>query len=154
MTMLALDLGSKTGYAVVNGDSFVSGHVDFAPNKLRQFEGGGMRYLRFRRWLNELHAQTPITEIVYEEVRRHKAVAAAHAYGAFQSTLSSWCEDNGVPYSSVPVGDIKGFATGSRVAKKELMLAIAFSRWGVDTKSDDEADAVALLHYKLTDIFN
>jgi len=149
-TILALDLGTTTGWACRPMDgSIVHGWASFKPGR---YEGGGMRYLRFRRWLEDLHRQSPIEEIVYEEVRRHKAVAAAHAYGGFQSTLSSWCEDNDVPYSSVPVGDIKSFATGSRVAKKELMVAIAFSRWGVDTKSDDEADAVALLHYKLSDI--
>ncbi|TXH18818.1 MAG: hypothetical protein E6R03_01535 [Hyphomicrobiaceae bacterium] len=154
MSLLALDLGRFLGYARIIGGQVISGHVDFAPQKQRQFEGGGMRYLRFRQWLNKMHAMHAVDEVIYEEVRRHKATAAAHAYGAYQSTLSSWCEEQGVPYSSVLPQAIKLFATGKAHAGKDLMIAAAYTQFGVDTNNDNEADAVALLYYRLNDIFN
>ncbi|MGH6922081.1 MAG: hypothetical protein ACREJ0_30805, partial [Geminicoccaceae bacterium] len=50
--ILALDLGQKTGWAVRNCDgAFASGTVEFKPGR---FEGGGMIYLRFRAWLQEV----------------------------------------------------------------------------------------------------
>lgn len=79
-TILALDLGTTTGWALRNRDgSVVSGSENFRP---RRFEGGGMRYLRFGRWLDELKAGG-IDEVHFEEVRRHAGVDAAHAYGGF-----------------------------------------------------------------------
>ncbi len=54
MRVIGLDLGTKTGYAYTN-DSKVrashSGVADFSP---RRHEGGGMRFLRFRRFLCDL----------------------------------------------------------------------------------------------------
>ena len=48
-TILALDLGTKTGWAVQPAKGPVqSGTQTFRPNR---FEGGGMRYLRFTDWL-------------------------------------------------------------------------------------------------------
>ena len=49
--LLSLDLGTSTGWAIRNEyGRIVSGTASFKP---RRFEGGGMRYLRFERWLNE-----------------------------------------------------------------------------------------------------
>ena len=48
-TILALDLGTQTGWALASRDgSITSGSQSFKPQR---FEGGGMRYLRFKRWL-------------------------------------------------------------------------------------------------------
>jgi hypothetical protein len=55
-TILALDLGTSTGWALQTPDGrTISGVESFKPGR---FEGGGMRYLRFRRWLTELKATT------------------------------------------------------------------------------------------------
>lgn len=52
--ILALDLGTATGRALRTCDgSIISGSLSLRPGR---FEGGGMRYLRFRRWLNEIQA--------------------------------------------------------------------------------------------------
>src|SRR3546814_12743080 len=100
--LLALDLGTKTGFGVGTPGCVVTGRWDFSP---RRFEGGGMRYLRFRRQLDEIHAVTPIVEVAFEEVRRHLGVDAAPAYGGFMAQLTARGEEHGVPYSGVPVGD-------------------------------------------------
>src|SRR3546814_5482602 len=87
-----------------------------------------MRYLRFRRQLDEIHAVTPIDEVAFEEVRRHLGVDAAHAYGGFMAQLTAWCEEHGVPYSGVPVGEIKKFATSKGNASKGEMIAATQER--------------------------
>ena len=55
-TILALDLGTTTGWALRGSDGHItSGSESFRPQR---FEGGGMRFLRFKRWLTELKAIT------------------------------------------------------------------------------------------------
>ena len=140
--ILALDLGTVTGWAARTDGRVVSGVVDFRP---RRFEGGGMRYLRFRRWLNETKATAgDIEEIVFEEVRGHRGVDAAHAYGGFLATLTAWAEHHEVPYRGVPVGTIKRYATGKGNAPKTAVLAAMQAR-GFDPADDNEADAIAIL---------
>jgi hypothetical protein len=147
MSTLALDLGTVTGWALSSRGHVNSGTESFRPGR---FEGGGMRYLRFRRWLTELKATTEGLQAVYfEEVRRHAGVDAAHAYGGFLATLTAWCEHHGIPYSGVPVATIKRHATGKGNADKAAMLA-AVRRLGHDPTDDNEADALALLGYALS----
>jgi len=111
-TILAIDLGTTTGWAIRNEFGITSGSVSF---KQDRFQGGGMRYLHFQQWLNQL----PQVDIVYfEEVRRHLGVDAAHAYGGFLSHLTSWCERLQIPYQGIPVGTIKKFITGKGNASK------------------------------------
>lgn len=144
--VLALDLGSTLGWALTISGQAMSGTESF---KLGRFEGGGMRYLRFVRWLDDLMRFTgPISTVYFEEVRRHKGVDAAHAYGGFMAQLTAWCERHAVPYQGVPVGTIKKFATGKGNANKEAMIDAA-KRWGHAPTDDNEADALALLHWSM-----
>ena len=47
--ILALDLGTSTGWAIRGHDGLItSGTVSLRPGR---FDGGGMRYLRFTNWL-------------------------------------------------------------------------------------------------------
>ena len=73
--ILALDLGQKTGWAVRNRDGAIaSGVHEFRPGR---FEGGGMIWLRFRAWLQEIdQAAGKVGVVVFEEVRRHAGTAA------------------------------------------------------------------------------
>jgi Holliday junction resolvasome RuvABC endonuclease subunit len=144
---LALDLGTSTGWALNADGRIVSGTESFKPGR---FEGGGMRYLRFKRWLTELKATTEGLEAIYfEEVRAHAGVDAAHAYGGFLATLTAWCEHHEIPYQGVPVGTIKKRATGKGNASKEEMIA-AMRALGHAPADDNEADALALLAWTST----
>lgn len=147
--LLALDLGTTTGWALcTDGGSVISGTQSFKPGR---FEGGGMRYLRFKRWLTELKATTDRLGAVYfEEVRRHAGVDAAHAYGGFLATLTAWCEHHTIPYSGVPVGTIKKHATGKGNASKDEMIAAARAL-GHAPGDDNEADALALLTWAMVE---
>ena len=143
MTILTLDLGTTTGWAVVTRDcAITSGTASFKPHR---FEGGGMRFLRFKRWLTEVKASADGLDAVYfEEVRRHAGVDAAHAYGGFMAHLTAWCEHHRIPYQGVPVGTIKKHATGKGNADKQAMVAAVRAR-GFAPNDHNEADAIALL---------
>ena len=146
-TLLALDLGTTTGWALHSLDGLItSGTVSFRPGR---FDGGGMRYLRFTNWLAELDRLSgPIASIWFEEVRRHAATDAAHVYGGLMATLTAWAELRGVPYEGVPVGTIKRHATGKGNADKAAMIAAARAR-GFSPADDNEADAIAILFWAI-----
>ncbi len=158
-SILSLDLGTTTGWALRSRNgSIVSGSQSFKPQR---FEGGGMRYLRFVRWLSEVAVSdeteegqvkrvndTLLDQIVFEEVRRHAGVDAAHAYGGFMSHLTSFAERHAIPYEGVPVGTIKKHATGKGNANK-LMMITAMQALGHNPVDDNEADALALLRWAI-----
>ena len=146
-TILTLDLGTTTGWALrhQNGQT-AHGFVSF---KSQRFEGGGMRFLRFKHWLAEIKTMTgEINAVYFEEVRRHVGVDAAHVYGGLMATLTSWCEHHRIPYQGVPVGTIKKHATGKGNAGKAEVIA-AMRALGHPVTDDNEADALAILHWAL-----
>ena len=84
----------------------------------------------------------------FDEVRRHIGTTAAHVYGGFLAHLTAWCEHERVPYRGVPVGTIKLHATGKGNAGKEAVIA-AMKAKGHQPADDNEADALAILHWAL-----
>jgi hypothetical protein len=146
-SILALDLGSTTGWAIRNSRCrILHGTAEFRPSR---FEGGGMRYLRFGKWLDQtLDVTGGIDADYFEEVRRHIGTDAAHTYGGFLAALTSWCEAKAIAYQGVPVGTIKRFATGKGNADKQAMIAAVRER-GFEPADDNEADAIAILLWAL-----
>ncbi|BCL41028.1 hypothetical protein OIPHN260_05300 [Enterobacter roggenkampii] len=108
-----------------------------------------MRFLRFKRWLGELKTiAQDIHAVYFEEVRRHAGVDAAHVYGGLMATLTTWCEHQNIAYLGVPVGTIKKHATGKGNAGKAEVIA-AMRALGHPVTDDNEADALALLHWAI-----
>ena len=144
---LALDLATTTGWATSKaGASIVSG---FESYKSRRFEGGGMRFLNFRRWLDRMLEELQFIDwIAFEEVRGHKGTDAAHIYGGLLAILGSWCEEHGIPYQGVPVGEIKKHATGKGNSGKDLMIK-AMQAKGHNPADDNEADALAIMYWMI-----
>ena len=144
--ILALDLGTQTGWSLLHHDGIItSGTLSF---KNDRYQGGGMRYLRFCRWLDDMKdlAAEPLAEVYFEEVRRHLGVDAAHVYGGFLATLTAWCEKESIPYQGISVGTIKQHATGKGNASKQNVRE-AIQAKGYKPQDDNEADALALLEW-------
>jgi len=141
--ILAVDLGTMTGYAVRTPDgSITSGTVSFRPSR---YDGGGMRYLRFRGWLKELATDVGgLSAIYFEEIRRHLSTDAAHVHGGLLAVLTAWAEQREIPYQGVPVGTIKRHVTGKGNADKAAVIAAVRAR-GFNPADDNEADALAIL---------
>lgn len=146
-TLLAVDLGTTTGWALKRiGRPIVSGTMTF---KAGRFEGGGMPFLRFRRWLAEIETAEGPLAVYFEEVRAHAGTIAAHVYGGFLAELTAWCEEHRHPYEGVPVATIKRFATGKGNADKQAVIEAVRAR-GFTPADHNEADAIAILLWAIT----
>ncbi|MGL5113604.1 MAG: crossover junction endodeoxyribonuclease RuvC [Flavobacterium sp.] len=146
--ILALDLGTQTGFALSFSEDeeaikVVGGSISFKPAK---YDGAGMRYLKFAKWLDQVILEHPIKAVYYEAVRKHIGVDAAHVYGGLMATLCTWCEKHKIPYGGVPVGTIKKHATGKGNASKDEVI-LAMSKAGHNPVDDNHADALALLGF-------
>lgn len=142
--ILALDLGTTMGWAMHQDGKISSGSVSFKPSHL---DSANSRYSRFQRWLEGNHCAT-FDDVVYEAVRRHNGTIVAQTYGGFMATLQMWCDAYGLPYEGIPVGTIKKFATGKGNATK-LRMVSAMEERGHKPTDDNEADALALLYWRL-----
>jgi len=143
MNILALDLGTKTGWALhKRGGKIVSGtHLCAA----RPAESAGHRWLKFRAQLSEIEKMVGKIDIVYfEDVKNHVGILAAHAYGGFRAHLETWCALKNLSMVPVGVGTVKKNWTGAGNADKPAMIAQAKLR-GFNPKDDNEADALAIL---------
>lgn len=145
--ILALDLGSRTGWAVLpRSGRIASGVAEFRPGR---FEGAGMAFLRFEKFLADLHRDAgPFGAVVFEEVRAHAGTLAAQVYGGFLAHLTAWCERNRAPYLGVAVATIKRHATGKGNAPKADVIHAMRAR-GFTPSDDNEADALALLAWAI-----
>jgi crossover junction endodeoxyribonuclease RuvC len=143
MNILALDLGLTTGWALLSAtQGITSGTANFRHDR---WQGGGVRFLRFKQWLIETkHCSGGLELLMYEQVRRHSGVDASHAYGGFLAILTAWCEHHGIAYQGVPVGTIKHNIAGKGNANKQVVIAAVRER-GFSPSDDNEADAIAIL---------
>lgn len=143
MRTMGLDLGTKCGWAIASDGLMFSGTWDLSVGR---FSGGGMRYLRFEKLLDEvLHSEAgeKIRAVYFEEVRRHAGTDAAHVYGGLMAILTAWCEKHHIAYQGVPVGTIKKCATGKGRADKQVMIEAAKRAWpDQDIQDDNQADAL------------
>ncbi|HJR01796.1 MAG TPA: hypothetical protein VKA83_09200 [Methylomirabilota bacterium] len=155
MSILALDPATSTGWAIarptfpgsVEYRMLESGVQTFA---LSRGDSPGMRYLRFRRWLEDV---TPgdCTLIVYEQNFR-RGGAATEVAANLAGRIQELCAIRAIEHTSVNVTTLKIWTCGSKkAASKEAMKAAVCNRWKV-VESDDEADAVALLHYAIAEL--
>jgi len=156
--MLAIDPGTKCGYSWLDVPTPMpptlkplraqSGVWDLS---VKRYEGGGMRFLRMKKYIIE----TEPGFVLYEEVRSHKGTSAAHVYGGIIAIIQTYCQEAGIQYIGVPVGTIKKRATGKGNSGKPVMIAAANQQLIdtddellVDSKNSDDdniADAMWLL---------
>lgn len=145
--ILALDLGTSTGYAIrTPAGSTLSGQKSFA---LKRHDGNGRRFLNFRNWLTQMNGD-PFGAIYYEDALHFIGADPARVYFGMLATLQAWAEHRSIPYHGVNVSTLKKFATGKGNAKKPDMIAAArlkFDRPDLKQSDDDEADALHLLDY-------
>jgi len=145
--ILALDLGTNTGWAVRSRDGVIThGTCRFLHAKLKH---PGMRWSMFRGWLVMMVAHHHIHRIAYEEVRRHEGTTAAHVYGAFEALTQLTAAVQNIPLLPAGVGVIKKHWTGKGNANKDAMIAEAHRR-GFTPDTDNAADALAILDWAAT----
>jgi len=145
-TILALDVGTTTGWAGMLEGEIYSGKAKLKTSK----ETKATRYLGFEELLKALDKLTKcsVDTVYYEHVRAHSGVDAAHVYGGFEAILTMYFAIAKVKLEPVPVGTIKKHATGKGNASKQEMIE-AMKAKGHNPSDDNEADALALLHYAI-----
>jgi len=138
-TIIALDPGTKCGYAVRQKNGIiVSGVFDLS---LKRHESPGMKFIKLCSLLREVIKSQDDPIVVYEEVRRHLGVSAAHIYGGITSMIQVVCVEEDCEHFAIPVGTVKKFATGKGNAGKDDMIAACVKKWGYTPIDDNEADA-------------
>ena len=143
-TILALDLGTTAGFALrADVGAIVSGTVSFRPDRWRS---GGMRFLRFKRWLDRDQEQAGGVDLV---VHTNRFVVMPVStlpmrLAVWLAILTAWCEHHEIAYQGVPVGTIKRFIAGKGNADKDAVIAAIRAR-GFAPADDNEADALAIL---------
>ena len=145
MNILALDVATKTGFCTANG----SGVWDLTP---KRDESKGMRLLRFRSKLIELHKAEPIDIVVFERTAGfHKAALIVQA--ELHGVLKVFCEENEIEYRAYSAGEIKKCATGKGNASKQMMMDAAKANFTtIKIIDDNHADALFLYLLALEDL--
>ncbi len=147
--ILALDLGSTTGFAYAAPGVFASGEWKLDVGRHVSL---GARANELKRKINQLHQTVQVHEVWYEAVEFASTTYAAQLYGAFLGSVQGWCEEQGVPFRGVAVAALKKYATYRGNATKEDMVIAARSfGYDVPAANHNEADALCLLHYAMSE---
>jgi crossover junction endodeoxyribonuclease RuvC len=144
-TILALDLGSRTGWAAGHDSRVTSGVQEFA---LQRGESVGMRFIRFNAWLREMLTNVDPDIVAYEQAHMRGGYATDLLVG-FTTRIQEACEAQKIPYRGVHSMTLKKATCGTGKADKAKMIEWAAERYGKDasTLDDNEADALCLLAF-------
>ena len=152
MNILALDLGTKTGWASLmeHGGglrTFTSGVHQL---KVARGTNPDVRKVLFRKWLADTVLLKKPNLIIYEMPHLrggHASSFLEHLVGL----LVVFCLDHDILYMSLHSGTLKKFATGSGSASKEEMVLTAEQRYG-KVQDDNQADALHLLAWAIENV--
>ncbi len=145
MKILALDLATSTGWALCMADGHIESGVQIFD--LKRGESPGMRFIRFRKWLNFMVAGFSEGDLVAFEQAHHRGGAATQLAVGLSTRVLEICAERSLEHTSVHSATLKKFVTGVGNASKEWMLKEARRLYGPDIESHDEADARHLLRY-------
>lgn len=143
--ILALDLGTKCGYALRRRDgTIVHGTEVFTP---RQRQHEGQRWVNFRAWLGRIIEAEQVHVIAFERVVfAHSSASASDVYGGFLAHMQALAAVRNIECVGVAVPTVKKHWTGSGRADKGAMIAAA-KRRGFRPNGDNAADALAVLSW-------
>lgn len=137
--ILAIDPASKLGWAI---DNYTYGEWDLTT---RKDESMGMKLIRLSSKLQEILEKTNCNLVVYERPAGQHKNPIIHQ-SKLIGVIEKWCEENGIQYRGYSATEIKKYATGKGNANKEKMIQAARDRYNYSGDSDNEADALHLLH--------
>jgi Holliday junction resolvasome RuvABC endonuclease subunit len=156
VNILALDLGTRTGWALSENGRIESG-VQVCD--VKRGESPGMRYVRFNRWLDEItwdrtrsHDQRRVGLVVYEAAH-HRGGAATEILSGMATRVLEMCARYPMEHASVHSATLKKFVTGRGNADKTQVARYAvLKQWATDGMDDNEVDALCLLRYALIEL--
>lgn len=150
MNVLALDCGTKTGFATLIDGNIRSGVQNM---KSKANDSAGMKYLRFDSWLAEMDSIGRF-DVIYYEKPHHLPGNAIESMNGFITGIHRYVAkaDRPIEYQAVSPGTIKKFATGHGNADKAMMMAWFEEQNAMKPETDDESDGYALLLYAMNEL--
>jgi Holliday junction resolvasome RuvABC endonuclease subunit len=140
MKILALDCGTKTGWAA-DGESRVESGVQTF--ELKRGESPGMRFIRFNAWLVEVIGLTHPDLVVYE-MAHLRGGAATDLLVGMTTRVAEACARIGIECSWLHSVQVKKIVAGTGKATKDDMISVARKLFGRVPEDDNEADALCL----------
>jgi Holliday junction resolvasome RuvABC endonuclease subunit len=137
MKILALDLGTKTGYAtVIPGDhkvgtwELVSDKTVKASRSMRWDRRLDLRAAALWRNLMGINGWAGgLDWILFEDVRFGKSLAQVQLWSSFRGIVWAFAEQHGLKIDCLETGKLKIHATGSGAADKPAMARALVARW-------------------------
>lgn len=148
MRILAIDPSTKTGWAVL-ARGWTRPESGVQVFDLRRGESPGMRFIRFRAWLESMAQWEP--ELYVYEQAHHRGGAATELCVGFTTRIIEEAARRGAQHAGVHTGTLKKFATGRGNAEKDAMIEAARHRWAIEPQDDNEADALELLAWAINE---
>ena len=147
MKILALDIATKTGWAMCDDGKYGYG-VFVCECEIR-----GAKYdmfmVKLLKLFKSFNSYKP--DIIVFEKAFQKSQKSTELYHGFLAMLEYRAWQYGIDLMGVYATHLKKWATGNGKASKERMIAAA-KLLGWDPKDDNEADALLLLEYALETI--
>ena len=168
MNILALDLGSKTGWALSCAGAITAGTWTLAtPKEIKEAAHKRLnrrcdpRFLRLLHELDCVASAYPLDWCVFEDVEFCKSRMQAHLWATWRAAAWSLARE-GIRLDCLATGKLKSFATGNGGADKDQMARAltldpryALDKGGVrdtltsDLLDDNAIDALHLLHWAM-----
>ena len=145
MEILAIDQATKAGW-YLNKDNHGVWNLT-----TKNGESMGMKLVRFRACLHDIHEEFGLGIIVYERVAGRFANALIHS-AKMVGVIETFCEDNNIEFRAYSASEIKKFATGKGNATKQQMIDSCTDKYGFTPIDDNEADAAHLWHLAKHDL--
>lgn len=144
--VIGLDLATRSGWAVLglDGSYVASGSWACSPRARR---AKADRWVRFASALTELLAglEDRVAVVAIERpIGRHNGGAVPAVAWGLVALAELAAERRGIPSVRYPPPRVKRAATGSGSASKTAVAEAMASRYGVELKAGDEADALAV----------
>lgn len=143
--ILAIDPASHFGWAISETEY---GVWDL---RTRRDESMGMKLIRLKAKVRELHDITEFNVVAYERPAGRHTASVIHE-AKLIAVIEEWCEHEGIHYRSYSATEIKKFATGKGTAGKPLMIKAAKEKLGYTGNNDNEADALWILQLAKRDL--
>lgn len=151
MNILALDLGTSTGWAALVNGVESSGVWKLATDKElkaqkldRMDRRNDLRITRLFQYIGLELSRMKVDWCVYEDCQFLSTQLQSQLWASLRAAI--WLQSaDGLKIDCVPVGTLKKFATGKGNATKEEMVAAIPPSLGVT--DHNEADALHMLHF-------
>ena len=135
--LLALDPATNLGWATPE-------EYGLLKIEQRRNESRGMKWVRFERWLREMHEKFKFNIIAYEAPAGRHINSVSHQ-AKLAGLIEKFCSEKEIECIGYNVSTIKKFATDNGNASKEMMIKAASERLQYTGSDDNEADALWIL---------